>query len=89
MSYEPHPPTNPQTNQPVAAKPSNLFSILAIVFGVIAILFLPIVFGIAAIVLGAIAVSKKEPLAKIGLTVAIVGTVAGFVLGAIVYNSMN
>ncbi|MET3962339.1 glycopeptide antibiotics resistance protein [Marmoricola sp. OAE513] len=68
---------------------SNLFSILAIVFGAVAVLFIPILFGIAAIVLAAIALNKGEPLAKIAMTVAVIGTIAGFVLGAVVYSSMN
>jgi hypothetical protein len=81
--------TQPQTSTPQSTSTSNLFSILAIVFGVVAVLFLPIVFGIGAIVLAGIALSKHEPLAKIAMVVAVVGTVAGFVLGAIVYSSMK
>lgn len=79
----------PQTVTTQTTSTSNLFSILAIVFGAVAVLFLPIVFGIAAIVLAGIAISKKERLAKVAMAVAIVGTVAGFILGAIVYSSMN
>lgn len=89
MSYEPHPPTDPQTNQPVAAKPSNLFSILGIVFGAVAVLLAPIIFGVAAIVLAAIAINKKEPRSKIAMIVAVAGTVVGLVLNVILYNAMN
>ena len=79
--------THSQTDSPQRTSTSNLFSILAIVFGAVAVLFLPIVFGVAAIVLAGIAISKKERLAKIAMVVAVVGTVAGFILGAIVYSS--
>lgn len=68
---------------------SNLFSILAIVFGIVAVIFLPIVFGLAGIVLAAVAISKKERLGKTAMIVAVLGTVAGFILGAVAYNSMN
>jgi hypothetical protein len=75
-------------NQP-RQNESNLFSILAIVFGAIAVIFFPIIFGLAAIVLAVVARNKRERLANIALIVAIVGTVAGFVLGAIVYSNMG
>jgi len=58
-------------------------TILAYVFGPIAVLFLPIVFGVLAIVFSAIAVRRNEKSAKIALGVAIGGTALGFVLGAI------
>lgn len=70
-----------------AQRDSNLFSMLAIVLGVIAVIFFPIVFGVGAIILGAIAKRKQERPANIGLVVAIVGTIAGFILGAIVYSN--
>lgn len=79
----------PQTTGSQSTSGSNLFSILAIVFGAVAVLFLPIVFGIAAIVLAGVALSKKERLAKTAMVVAVVGTVAGFVLGAVLYSSMT
>ena len=78
-----------QTDNIQATSTSNLFSILAIVFGVVAVIFLPIVFGIAAIVLAAVALSKNEPLAKIAMVVAVLGTILGFALGALVYTSTN
>lgn len=77
-----------QTGAPQSTSSSNLFSILAIVFGVVAVIFLPIVFGIGAIILAGVALSKNERLAKVAMIVAVVGTVLGFVLGAIVYSSM-
>ncbi len=66
---------------------SNVFSILAIVFGVVAILFLPIIFGLAGIVLGFIGRSKGERLSTIGIVVAVAGTIAGFALGYAVMKS--
>jgi hypothetical protein len=69
-----------------AQSTSNVLSILAIVFGVVAAIFLPIVFGIAGIACGGVAVAKHERLGKIGLAVAIVGTILGFALGALIYS---
>ena len=63
---------------------SNTFSILAMVLGGLALLVLPIVFGPAAIILGVIALTKKEKLAPVGLTVGILGLVVGMIIGAIV-----
>jgi membrane protein DedA with SNARE-associated domain len=83
------PGTQPQTDSTQRTSTSSLFSILAIVFGAVAVLFVPIVFGIAAIVLAGVAISKKERLAKVAMAVAVVGTIAGFILGAIVYSSMK
>lgn len=59
----------------------NMLSILAIVFGAVSTLFCPILLGPAAIILAAVAMSKKERLAPIGLTVGILGMVVGFALG--------
>lgn len=58
-------------------------------FGLIAVLFFPIIFGVAAIVLAGIAKSKHERLSTIALVVAIVGTIAGFAIGYYVYESMR
>lgn len=66
------------------ANPSNTFSILAIVFGAVSLLFLPIVFGPVAIILGVIGLVKKEKLAPVGLTVGILGTLLGMFIGAVV-----
>ena len=63
---------------------SNTFSILAMVLGGLALLVLPIVLGPAAIILGVIALTKKEKLAPVGLTVGILGLVVGMIIGAIV-----
>jgi len=66
---------------------SNGLSIAAIVCGVVAIFFLPIIVGVIGIVLGAIALSRHEPLAKVGLGVAVAGTILGFVLGAVILSN--
>lgn len=68
---------------------SNVLSIIAIVFGVIAVVFFPIVFGPLGIICGGIALSRKERLAKIGLGVAIAGMIAGFILAAVVFSQLN
>ena len=65
---------------------SSTFSILAIIFGAISFLFFPILFGPAAIILAVIAKTKNEKLANIAITVGILGTVFGFILGAIVWS---
>ncbi len=74
-------------NYSAPAKGSNTFSILGIVFGAVAVLFLPIIFGPVGIVMGAIGMSKKERLGVVGLVVSIVGTILGFILGALVFAS--
>ena len=68
-------------------KGPQIFSILAIVCGVLAILILPIVFGPIGIILAVVANRRGEPLWKIALGVAIGGMILGFILGAIVLNS--
>ena len=68
-----------------ATSGSNTLSIVAIVLGIVAVFLLPILFGIAAIVCAAVAKSRKERLANVALAVAIIGTIAGFALGALVF----
>lgn len=78
------------TTTPAAGTTKNdgrIYTILAFVFGVVAVLFIPIIFGVAAIVLAVIGMRKGDPLAKWALAVAIVGTVIGFALGAAVMSS--
>ena len=70
------------------ANQSNTFSILAIVLGAIAFLIFPILLGPAAIILGVVGLVKKERLAPIGLTIGILGTIVGMVLGAIIAAAM-
>lgn len=72
-----------------AATGTPVLSIITFVLSAIAILFLPIVFGIAGIVTGIVAVVRKERLGKIALIVAIVATIVGFALGALVMSQMS
>ena len=71
-------------DSPRSQNSGNTFSVLAIVFGGISLLFFPIIFGPAAAILAAIGFSKRERLAGVGLTVAISGTLIGFVFGWLV-----
>lgn len=68
---------------------SNVLSILAIVFGVVSILLFPIILGPIGIVLGIVGKTRGEKLSTIGIAVAVVGMILGFVLGALVLNQMN
>jgi hypothetical protein len=61
---------------------ARVCSILGIVFGVIAVLFLPIIFGLAGIILSIIGYATGDrALGKWAIVVSVVGTVLGFVLG--------
>lgn len=60
------------------------FSVLAIVFGGLSLLVLPIVLGPAAIIMATIAFVKKEKLAPVGLSVAILGMLVGMFIGAVI-----
>jgi hypothetical protein len=66
---------------------AQIFSILAIICGVLAILILPIVFGPIGIILAVVANRRAEPLWKVALGVAVGGMVLGFILGAIVLSN--
>ncbi|MGB3187561.1 MAG: hypothetical protein WBG36_01410 [Ornithinimicrobium sp.] len=66
---------------------SNMLSIVSFVLSAIGLFFIPIIFGGAAIITAAVGLSRKEPLSKIALIVAIVATVAGFLLGALVLTA--
>jgi hypothetical protein len=66
---------------------AQIFSILAIVCGVLAILILPIIFGPVGIILAIVAYRRGEPLWKVALGVAVGGMILGFVLGAIVLSN--
>lgn len=80
MSYQ------PQQGQPQGST-SNTLSTLAIIFGGISFLFLPIILGPVAIVLAIIAKTKHESRSTIALIVSILGLVIGMVLGAVVFAS--
>jgi hypothetical protein len=69
------------TTTPVRSA-ARVCSILGIVFGVVAIVFFPIIFGVAAIILAAIGYSRGDRrLGRVALIVAIGGTLLGFLLG--------
>ena len=72
---------------PVRQKGAQIFSILAMVSGVVAIFFFPILFGPIGIVLAVVANRKAEPLWKVALAVAVGGTILGFVLSYVVLSS--
>jgi hypothetical protein len=72
---------------PARRQGPQIFSILAIVCGVVAILILPIIFGPIGIILAVVANRRGEPLWKIALGVALGGMVLGFILGAIVLSN--
>jgi len=81
-------------NQPTPAVPTAttgtpVLSIITFVLSAIAVLFLPIVFGLAGIVTGIFAVVRKERLGKIALIVAVVATIVGFALGALVMSQVS
>jgi SNF family Na+-dependent transporter len=81
-------PSVPTTTAPRAAS-TPVLPIISFVLSAVALFFLPIVFGVAAIVLAAIALARKERLAKIALVVAILATVIGMVLGALVVAGLQ
>jgi len=64
---------------------ANPFSLVAIILGLVAVLFFPILLGPVGIVLGIVGRSRREPWAVAGITVAIVGMIVGLVLGAMAY----
>ncbi len=68
---------------------ARVCSILALVFGAVAVLFFPIIFGPAAIILGIIGAAKGDKLGIWGIVAGVVGMIAGIALGAIVWNAQN
>ncbi len=59
---------------------------VAIVLGVIALLFLPVVFGPIGIILGAISNRRGSNRGLIAVVVATIGTVAGMLIGILVWT---
>jgi hypothetical protein len=74
----------PATSGVARTGSTPVLPIVSFVLSGIAVFFVPILFGIAAIVTAAIALSRRERLAKAALIVAIAATILGFVLGAVV-----
>lgn len=67
---------------PVTRAPSG-FSTASIVLGAVSFLFFPFIIGVLGIIFGAIAMSKKQPRAAVGLTLSIIGTILGTIFGLI------
>jgi hypothetical protein len=65
----------------------NTLSIIGIVCGVVAILFLPIILGPVGIVLGIIGRQRGERLGTIAIVVAAVGMIIGMILGYLVVSN--
>ncbi|MEU6986500.1 hypothetical protein ABZ946_24225 [Streptomyces sp. NPDC046324] len=73
---------------PQHAASGNPLSIVAIVLGVIALLFLPLVFGVVGVVLAIVAKSvRHERLATIAIVISAAGLVGGMILGALVASA--
>ncbi|MET9591847.1 hypothetical protein ABZ802_32870 [Streptomyces sp. NPDC047737] len=71
-------------NAPQRTATGNVFSIVAMVLGVISLLFLPIVFGVVGLVLAIVAKAvRHERLAVPAIVVSAVGLIGGMVLGAL------
>ena len=93
MTAPPPPPQDPYSypggtpGGPPPRQGAQIFSILAIICGVVAILIFPIIFGPIGIILGVVARSRREPLWKVAIGVAVAGMVLGFILAAIVLSS--
>ena len=86
-SYPGHTDSAGLPGGPARRQGPQMFSILAIVCGVVAILILPIVFGPIGIILAVVANRQAEPLWKVALGVAIGGMALGFILGAIALSN--
>ena len=69
---------------PTAQSRGNTLSIIGIVCGVVAVIFLPILFGPAGIILGVIGRTRHERLSTIAIVVAVVGMIVGFILSYVV-----
>ncbi|WP_327722049.1 hypothetical protein OG381_46650 [Streptomyces sp. NBC_00490] len=78
-------PTGQQPHSaPQGTATGNVLSIIAMVLGVISLLFFPIVFGVIALILAIIAKTvRHERLAVPALVVSAVGLIGGLLLGAL------
>lgn len=81
-TWQSAPPPSWERSTPQAA--GNGLSTAAIVCGVIAILFIPIVLGPAGIIFAGRAKRRGEPWAGTGMAAAVGGMVLGFIIGAVV-----
>lgn len=55
-------------------------NVLAIVLGVLAVFFAPVITGVLAVILGVVGFLRDRPLGRWALPVAVVGAVVGIVL---------
>ena len=78
---------NGQTKNGQTQNGSNVLSIVSFVLSAIGLFFIPIIFGGAAIITAGVGIARKERLSKIALIVAIVATIAGIALGALVLSA--
>lgn len=76
-----------QTGWPVTQRSGGAspLSIVAIILGLVALLFLPIILGPIAIILGVVAKGRNEPWAVGGILMGVVGLIAGLIIGYLVY----
>jgi Protein of unknown function (DUF2510) len=81
-AYTAAPPLPPYYPAP-QARPGNRYSFAAMVLGVIAFLFVPILFGPIGLIVGYIGKTKGEAKAGLGMAVAGIGMVAGMIAGAL------
>lgn len=70
-----------------SASTSSALSVTAIILGAVAFLILPPLFGTAGLVIGAVAKSRNEPLAVVGMVVSGVGLVVGMMLGVMAMSA--
>jgi hypothetical protein len=78
------------TPQSTTSNPGRVFTIIGLVFGLLAILFLPILFGPAGIVLGFVGYAKGDrPFGLIVGIGSIITMIGGMVLAAVAWNSMH
>ncbi|MFD8685960.1 hypothetical protein [Streptomyces sp. NPDC059651] len=86
--YGNHPTGQQPYGTPPSATTGNVLSIIAMVLGVVSLVFLPIVFGVVGLVLAIVAKTvRHERLAVPAIVVSAVGLVGGMILGAIVAGS--
>lgn len=81
--------STPDAQPPSTPPDPRLFSVLGMVFGAIAVLIVPIVSGAVGMILAGVAIRKKEQLGKAAMGVAVIGTIAGILINAIIYSSTN
>ncbi|MFD4028541.1 hypothetical protein ACFWRV_34255 [Streptomyces sp. NPDC058576] len=77
-------PTGQHHHAPRGGAEGNVFSIIAIILGVIGLIFLPIVFALGGLIMAIIAKTvRHERLATVAIVVCAVGLVGGMVLGLV------